>query len=31
MDEAGNPIPPGGIAEADPGEVQDDDDGVAQA
>jgi len=32
MDEAGNPIPPGGIIEADPGEGPDpDDDGVAQA
>lgn len=31
MDEAGNPLPPGGIMETDPGEVQDDDDGVAQA
>jgi hypothetical protein len=30
MDEAGNPIPPGGLVEADPGESQDDDDGVAQ-
>lgn len=32
MDDAGNPIPPGGIVEADPGEGPDeDDDGVAQA
>lgn len=32
MDEAGNPIPPGGIIEADPGEGPDeDDDGVSQA
>lgn len=31
MDEAGNPMPPGGLVEADPGESQqDDDDGVAQ-
>jgi|SRR5688572_5485742 len=30
-DEAGNPRPPGGITEIDPGESQDDDDGVAQA
>jgi hypothetical protein len=32
MDEKGNPMPPGGIIEADPGEGPDeDDDGVAQA
>lgn len=31
MDEAGNPLPPGGIVETDPGETQDDDDdGVSQ-
>lgn len=29
-DEAGNPLPPGGIVEADPGEDYDDDDGVSQ-
>jgi hypothetical protein len=29
-DDAGNPIPPGGIVEADPGESSDDDDGVGQ-
>lgn len=32
MDEAGNPLPPGGIIETDPGETQDEDeDGVQQA
>lgn len=30
MDEAGNPMPPGGIVDADPGESSDDEDGVAQ-
>jgi hypothetical protein len=28
MDEKGNPLPPGGIGEADPGEVAEDEDGV---
>lgn len=31
MDDAGNPLPPGGIMEADPGEGPDEDDGVDQA
>ena len=30
MDIAGNPIPPGGITEIDPGETSDDEDGVQQ-